>query len=281
MFHDYVIIVTMTGTHILAFSAIIFYLASALLIGRKLLKKLAIDKSDKNLALLFGFAGLLLHAFVVHDIMIADKGVNLSFTNAASIVAWLTAALLLIGSIKQPMESLAMIFFPLAAISLGISQLFPSQNVIEADLPSGLQIHILFSIIAYSLLSIAAVQALILAIADARLKNRHPVPVMRILPPLQTIETLLFQFIWLGFILLTVSFITGFPYVEDIFGQHLIHKTVLSICAWITFAILLWGRTRFGWRGRTAVRFTIAGMIALVLAYFGSKAVLELVLQRL
>ncbi len=271
----------MTGIQIMTFSAIIFYLASSLLIGRKLFSKITIKKSDRNVAMLFGFAGLILHAFILHDVMISDKGINLSFTNASSIVAWLTAAILLIGSLKQPMESLAIIFFPIAAISLGMNQLLPAQNVFTSELPKGLQLHILFSILAYSLLSIAALQALMLAVADARLKNRHPIPIMRILPSLQTMESLLFQFIWLGFILLTISFITGFPFVEDIFGQHLIHKTVLSICAWITFAILLWGRTRFGWRGRTAIRFTIAGMIALILAYFGSKAVLELILHKL
>lgn len=270
----------MTGTQILSFSAIIFYLAAALLIGRKMYSNLRVEKSDKKLALLLGFAGLILHAFLIKNAMVADQGINLSFAGASSLVAWLTAAILLIGSIKQPMESLAIIFFPVAAISLGMDLLSPDKNYIATGLPVGLQLHILFSILAYSILSIAALQAFMLAIADARLKNRHPFPMMRILPPLQTMEMLLFRLIWLGFILLTVSLVTGFPFIEDIFGQHLIHKTVLSICAWIIFAVLLWGRTRHGWRGRTAVRFTLAGMIILLLAFFGSKAVLELILHR-
>ena len=264
----------------MAFSAIIFYLASALLIGRKLFNNQVIDKKDKNFALLLGLAGLILHAFILHDGMIADRGINLSFANSASLVGWLIATLLLIGSIKQPMESLAIIFFPVAAMCLGIEQLIPEQHMIASHLPTGLQLHILFSILSYSLLSIAALQAMLLAIADTRLKRRHPVPVMRVLPPLQTMETLLFRFIWLGFILLTIALITGFSYIQDIMGQHLIHKTVLSIIAWFVFAVLLWGRQRYGWRGRTAIRFTLAGMITLLLAYFGSKAVLELILHR-
>jgi len=264
----------------MAFSAIVFYLGAALLIARKLFSGLTIEKKDKTLALLLGFAGLILHAFLLHNAMIADRGINLSFANAASLVGWLIAALLLIGSIKQPMESLAIIFFPVVALCLGVVQLLPDQRLIASDLPTGLQLHILFSVLSYSVLSIAALQAIVLAFADARLRNRHPVPLMRVLPPLQTMEMLLFRLIWLGFILLTVSLITGFPFIDDILGQHLIHKTVLSIIAWIVFAVLLWGRTRFGWRGRTAIRFTLAGMITLLLAYFGSKAVLELILHR-
>ena len=273
-------IFTMTGIQIMAFSAIIFYLAAALLIGRKLFSNQVVEKKDKNFALLLGLAGLILHAFILHNGMISDKGINLSFANAASLVGWLIAALLLIGSIKQPMESLAIIFFPVAALCLSVEQLLLEQHMIAVDLPIGLQLHILFSVLSYSLLSIAALQALLLAFADARLRNRHPVPIMRVLPPLQTMEILMFRLIWLGFILLTIALITGFPFIEDILGQHLIHKTVLSIIAWFVFAVLLWGRQKYGWRGRTAIRFTIAGMITLLLAYFGSKAVLELILHR-
>ncbi len=269
----------MTGTHILAFSSIIFYLIAALLIARKLFNEQSIDQKDKTFALLLGTAGLTLHAFVLHTGLMATHGINLNLVNVASLVAWLIAALLLIGSIKQPMESLAIIFFPVAALCLIVEQLVPEQEQIASGLALGLQLHILFSVLSYSLLSIAALQAMLLAIADARLKNRHPMPLMRVLPPLQKMETHLFLLIWLGFTLLTISLITGFPFIDDILGQHLIHKTVLSVIAWIVFAILLCGRLRFGWRGRMAIRFTLAGMITLLLAYFGSKAVLELILH--
>ena len=270
----------MAGTQILAFSAIVFYLSAALLVGRKLLSNQTIEKRDKRFALLLGLAGIILHAILLQDALIADHGINLSFANAASLVGWLIAILLLIGSIKQPMESLAIIFFPVAALCLSVEQLLSDQQLIASDLTTGLQLHILFSVLSYSLLSIAALQAIVLAFADARLRNRHPVPLMRILPPLQTMESLLFRLIWLGFILLTISLATGFPYIEDILGQHLVHKTVLSIIAWFVFAILLWGRQRFGWRGQTAIRFALAGMFTLLLAYFGSKAVLELILHK-
>jgi ABC-type uncharacterized transport system permease subunit len=93
-------------------------------------------------------------------------------------------------------------------------------------------------------------------------------------------ESLLFQMIATGYALLTLALVTGILFLEDIFAQHLVHKTVLSIIAWLVFGILLWGRWRFGWRGRVAIRWTIGGFIFLMLAYFGSKFVLELVLNR-
>jgi ABC-type uncharacterized transport system permease subunit len=134
--------------------------------------------------------------------------------------------------------------------------------------------------LAYSLLTLASAQALLLAVQDNHLRRHHPGGFIRALPPLQTMESLLFEMISLGFVLLSVALGTGFAYLDDMFAQHLVHKTVLSIVAWIAFAVLLWGRYRFGWRGRTAIRWTLIGFAVLMLAYFGSKAVLELILER-
>jgi ABC-type uncharacterized transport system permease subunit len=91
---------------------------------------------------------------------------------------------------------------------------------------------------------------------------------------------LLFQLIGAGFVLLSLTLLTGALFVEDLFGQHLVHKTVLSFAAWVVFGALLFGRWRYGWRGRRAVRLTLIGMLVLLLAFFGSKFVLEIVLKR-
>ena len=93
-------------------------------------------------------------------------------------------------------------------------------------------------------------------------------------------ETMLFEILWVGLILLTLAIGSGMLFLEDIFAQHLVHKTVLTICAWALFATLLWGRHQLGWRSQTAVRFTLAGFLVLMLGYFGSKLVLEVILQR-
>ena len=97
---------------------------------------------------------------------------------------------------------------------------------------------------------------------------------------MQVMEEVLVQLLWLGFFLLSLSLATGMMFVHNIFAQHISHKTVLSIMAWCVFAILLWGRWSWGWRGRQLIRWTLGGFALLVLAYFGSKFVYELILKR-
>ena len=143
-----------------------------------------------------------------------------------------------------------------------------------------LEAHILISIFAYSFLSIAAVQAILLSIQNKHLHNQHPGGFIRALPPLQTMESLMFQMLAMGFVLQSFSLISGFIFLDDMFAQHLVHKTILSIIAWIIFAVLLWGRWKFGWRGKIAIRWTLGGFVSLLLAYLGSKMVLEIMLGR-
>ena len=103
---------------------------------------------------------------------------------------------------------------------------------------------------------------------------------MRNLPPLEVLETLLFRLIGVGFLMLTVSLVSGTVFINDIFAQHLVHKTILSILTWLIFGVLLFGRWRSGWRGSLAVRLTLAGVVLLILSYFGTKLVLEVILGR-
>ncbi|HJU38941.1 MAG TPA: cytochrome c biogenesis protein CcsA, partial [Tahibacter sp.] len=129
--------------------------------------------------------------------------------------------------------------------------------------------------------SIAAVLAILLALQERALR-RHALShgLVRVLPPLTLTEALMFRLVGAGFALLTLTLVTGVLFVDDLFAQHLVHKTVLSIAAWFVFGTLLVGRWRFGWRGRRAVRLLLTGMVVLLLAFFGSKFVLELLLQR-
>jgi ABC-type uncharacterized transport system permease subunit len=245
------------------------------------LKKLsARGESDKRPLLWLWSGALLVHVIALGSRVLTPEGVNLAFFNSLSIVAALISALVLLSAIKRPVETLAIMVLPVAAVTLALDQFMPNQPVIAAPAGSSLQIHILISLVAYSLLSIAALQALVLAVQDWQLHNHRPGGLIRALPPLQWMEDLLFQLIAVGFALLSVSLLTGFFFLEDIFAQHLVHKTVLSIVAWLVFAVLLFGRMRFGWRGRTAIKWTLSGILTLMLAYFGSKLVLELILQR-
>ena len=150
----------------------------------------------------------------------------------------------------------------------------------RSDLGSGIVAHILLSVAAYGLLTVAAFQAALLSFGDYELKHRN-LGVLHRLPPLQTMESLMFELIWSGLIFLSLSIVTGFVFLEAGLSQDgLVHHTVITLAAWIVFAILLWGRYQLGWRGAVASRWTIAGFALLVLGYFGSKLVLEVILGR-
>jgi ABC-type uncharacterized transport system permease subunit len=168
----------------------------------------------------------------------------------------------------------------MAAVALILELRFSTPHLLGGPAAWGIGIHVLVSLFAYSLLTLASVQAILLAIQDHHLHGRHPGGFVRALPPLQTMEILLFELIGVGFFLLSLALVSGFAFLEDMFAQHLVHKTLLSVVSWLVFAGLLWGRFRFGWRGRTAIRGTLTGFVFLMLAYFGSKLVLELILQR-
>ena len=235
---------------------------------------------DRTYILLFWAIAIVLHTVVLLQRIVMPDGLNLQFFNALSIVALLVATILFGATIRHPLENLAIVVLPTTALSLILDQAVQQNAVIAASADRALQFHILISLLAFSLLSIAVLQALLLAIQDRHLHNHHPGGLIRALPPLQLMENLLFQLITVGFLLLSVALLSGFLFLEDIFAQHLVHKTILSCVAWLIFATLLGGRWQFGWRGRTAIRWTLGGGIVLLLAYFGSKLVLELILQR-
>ena len=260
--------------------AIILYLLASGQLLVKLMRGLQDTACPRNLILLIGLAAVFIHGLILYPSIITANGLNLGIFYAASLVAMTTALLLLLASFIEPVENLGIPVFIVAALCIGLTMIFPTPHIVTNASSWQLDSHILASLLAYSILGLAVLQALLLAIQDSHLRNRTPGGFIRALPPLQTMESLLFQMIAAGFTLLTLALVTGVLFLEDIFAQHLVHKTTLSIIAWIVFAILLWGRWRFGWRGRVAIRWTIGGFIFLMLAYFGSKFVLELVINR-
>ena len=140
--------------------------------------------------------------------------------------------------------------------------------------------HIVLSITAYALITIAAALAIALALLDRRLRSRQPLGKLAFLPSVEALESGTFQALTAGFAILTLALFSGFVFVDDLFAQDLSRKTILSCLAWLVFAVLLFGRWRFGWRGRKATRWTLSGFALLGLAYFGSKIVLESILGR-
>jgi ABC-type uncharacterized transport system permease subunit len=209
-----------------------------------------------------------------------SKGFSFSFFSTGSLVAMIVALLLLVAAINKPVEKLGIALFPIAALMLGLTVNFADETRTLAQHNWAMSTHILTSIIAFSLLNIAALQAILLAIQEHQLRSHPPKRFFLSLPPLQTMEALLFQMLATGLIFLTISLVSGFLFIENLFAQHLVHKTVLSILAWIIFSGLLMGRSRYGWRGQTAIQWTLIGFVLLLLAYFGSKLVLEIILHK-
>ena len=260
--------------------AIILYLLTGALLWMRLFDKGGLSDWPKQRLLFIGLAAVVLHGWVLLQYLFTPAGVDVGIFTILSLVGWLVALLLLGAAFSQPVECLGTLVLPFTAITVLLRLVNDEHHYLSQQLPAGLEFHILFSILAYSLLSIAVVQAILLYIQDASLHNKHPGGFIRALPPMETMETLLFHMIAIGFIILSISLISGGFYLENILEQHLVHKTVLSVVAWLLFALLLWGRWQFGWRGRIAIRWVISGFIMLMLAYFGSKFVIELVLQR-
>ena len=260
--------------------AVLLYLCAGIWLAVRLARASAGASGSKAGPLALGWGAALLHAAILSQTVFQPIGLNLGFCNALSFTAWLIVALLLAAALVRPVENLGIVVFPFGALTLLIGLLFPTERIV-ADLRQWpLELHILIAILAYSLLSLAALQAILLAIQDHRLRRRQPGGFLRGIPPLTAMETLLFQMIGAGFVLLSLTLVSGLFFLRDIFAQHLVHKAVLSFIAWCVFGILLWGRWRFGWRGRTAIRWTLSGFSFLALAYFGSKLVLELILRR-
>ncbi|MCP8686040.1 cytochrome C assembly family protein [Marinobacterium sedimentorum] len=251
--------------------AVLFYLAATLLQWRVLQGQ---KRPARNLIRGLGLCGVTVHALAVYLVIHQGPGLNLGFFSVGSQISWLLAALVLLSSSRQHIDNLFIGVFPLAIISLLTATLDPDTSL-HRNYSAGLITHILLSILAYSIFTLATLQALLLWRQNTALKQHHTRGLVASLPPLQTMERLLFEMLWTGIILLSASLVSGFFFVEDFFAQHLIHKTTLSILAWIVYAILLAGHSLLGWRSLRAIRWTIGGFIALMLAFFGSKLVIE------
>jgi ABC-type uncharacterized transport system permease subunit len=230
--------------------------------------------------LLLSLCGIVFHGVATWQVIQSQTGLHLG---VVSIGTLFTLVIVSIGTLigwYRSSEALLAPAWPMAILSLLLAMLV-TDPVPARNLPdNGIAAHILLSLIAYSLVLLAFSQALLLWIQNYQLKHRHIHDLLRLLPPLQTMEAILFDLLRLGLVLLGASIVTGFIYVDDIFDQHLAHKTVFTLLSFGVFLILLAGRSMWGWRGMIAVHWTLIGFALLALGYFGSKIVLELILHR-
>lgn len=269
----------MNLANIATLACMLFYLIAVIQLLANLSKssKTVTDSSSPVPA--WGLIGAVMHFVVIFFDAKQNQGLSSSFFDALSITAFIVVNMCLIAQTRYPLRILFIPVFLISIICVGMANRVSLHIPIVATSP-GMLTHILSSIIAYSLLSIVTLQAMALQMIDYSLRERNDSIWLRQLPPLQTMETLLFQFMTMGWLILTVALVSGGVYVDDFFSQHLAHKTVLSIMSWLLFGLLLLGRHRYGWRGSLAVKWTLTAFFTLVLAYFGTHFVLEIILKK-
>jgi ABC-type uncharacterized transport system permease subunit len=231
----------------------------------------------RGIFLAAGATAAALHGVVAAHMLFTPAGVDLGLFAAGSLIGVLIATVAIITSLFRPVAALSVGAYPTAFALLLLGALFHDQYAPRYFEP-GIGVHIALSMLAYAVLAMAMVHAVLLA-AQTRRFREHRV-LLRALPPIQTMEAILFELVAIGFVLLSLAILAGMLYVDDFFAQHLVHKTVLTIAGWLTLGALLVGHRVAGWRGKTAIRWMGAAFVLLVIAFFGSKVVLELVLNR-
>jgi ABC-type uncharacterized transport system permease subunit len=226
-------------------------------------------------------APLVLHGALLYAEMFAPEELRFGFAYALSAMLWLTVLFYWLESFFYDLDALQPPALALAALALPLPLLFPGRigGAYAASLE--FRLHLLLAMLAYSLFTIAILHAVLMAVAERRL-HRKERGALGALPPLLTLERLLFRLIGAAFLLLTLTLATGIAFSETLFGRALRfeHKTVFGVLSWLTFGVLLAGRWLYGWRGRTALRWTLSGFVLLILAYVGSRFVLEVLLAR-
>ena len=255
--------------------AVSFYLAALILQAMTVFTRR--DRNSK--VFLFGALAILFHGFNVYGVIRANDGYQFGFFEISTLIAFSISSLVMISSVRKPLENLFLCLFPLAILAI-VASLFSTSTTPATELSIGLATHILLSILAYSFITIAALQATFLAFQNHQLKNHITGGVISKFPPLQDMEVFLFELLWVGQLLLSVGILAGFFFFEDIWGRDgVIHKTFFSMLAWIVFAALLWGRHQIGWRGTSAIRWTLVGFTFLITGFYGSKFALEFILS--
>ncbi|WP_338846274.1 cytochrome c biogenesis protein CcsA [Massilia sp. W12] len=214
-------------------------------------------------------------------------GLRLGFAVVLSLTMWVSVAAWLLENRNLALDGLRVLMLPVAAVSCLLPLAFPGAlQLLEHKSPL-FGWHILIAILAYASLTIAVFHAVLMALQESRLHARQGQEswfgaILDRLPALLTMERLLFRLIAIGFTLLSLTVLSGIVFSEQLFGRPLRfdHKTVFTLLSWFLFGILLAGRSFRGWRGKTALGFTLSGFGALLLAYVGSRFVLEVILHR-
>jgi ABC-type uncharacterized transport system permease subunit len=208
-----------------------------------------------------------------------EMGQNMSMLNVASLVGWLISITMLLASFRLPNTILLPVVYSFTGLLVLLNGLIPNAHVMQISVKPNLLIHISLALFAYACLAIASLYAVQLSYINLRLKEKNASLLHSSLPPLMAVENILFKLLLVGSVLLTLSLVSGFMFLDDMFAKEQAHKTVLSLLAWGLYSIILFGHFAFGWRGKPVIWSTIVGGILLTLAYFGSRFVREVLLN--
>tara|TARA_R110000868_G_scaffold270588_1_gene529984 strand:- start:425 stop:1222 length:798 start_codon:yes stop_codon:yes gene_type:complete len=208
-----------------------------------------------------------------------EMGQNMSMLNVASLVGWLISVTMLLASFRLPNTILLPVVYSFTGLLVLLSGLIPDAHVMQISIQPNLLIHISLALFAYTCLAIASLYAVQLSYINLRLKEKNASLLHSSLPPLMAVENILFKLLLVGTVLLTLSLVSGFMFLDDMFAKEQAHKTVLSLIAWGLYSVILFGHFVFGWRGKPIIWSTIIGGILLTLAYFGSRFVREVILN--
>lgn len=209
--------------------------------------------------------------------MVSVAGVDFGFYKISSMIALFFSILLVVSAYNKPTDNLLLTLLPVSVAAVIMAE-FLSTGFSPKHYSPGMLAHIIISILAYSVMTISATHAILILFQERRLKSHRPGGMTWGLPPIQTMDRLLWEMLVVGMIGLTLAIVTGFFYIENLFAQHLFEKTLLTLFSWITYAVLLVGHIRNGWRGRIAARWTLSAFAILLIAFMGSKFVFELLL---
>lgn len=227
-------------------------------------------------------AALLGHGVVLHGALFPGGGMHFGFSVALSLMVWLAVLFYWVEALYTRLDGLQTLAMPAAAVASLLPAIFPGQHLLDNSGSPAFRAHFIVAMLSYSLFTLAAFHAVLMSVAEKRLHSARLNRALANLPPLLTMEALLFRLITIAFILLTLTLASGVGFSELLFGRafRLEHKTVFGFISWGLFATLLLGRHLWGWRGRRALRWTLAGFIALLLAYVGTRFVAEVLLSR-
>lgn len=226
---------------------------------------------------------LAIHAYGLQDALFFEMGMRFSFSFALSLMMWLAVLIYWLESFQARMEGMQPMVLPLAASCAALPTIFPQVHVVAHAGALGFKLHFLAAMLAYSLLTLSALHAVFMGFTENALHKRALRRSLASLPPLLAMEALLFRIILAGFALLTLAVGSGLIFSEQLFGKSfsLDHKTLFAFASWTIFAMLLIGRHAWGWRGKRALHWTLAGFVLLILAYIGSRFVSEVILGRI